>query len=58
MHIRRDGVLELFPIGLRRVPRKWRSRTVRQGSEPYYEPVDDVLAPHLIEGPIEITIPP
>jgi len=58
MHISPDGLLSLFPIGLRRVPRKWRSRSERKGSGPYYEPVDDELAPHLIEGPIHIKVPP
>ena len=54
MHILPNGSLEIFPIGLRRVPRKWRSRTKRTDDQPYYEPVDDVLAPHLIEGPIRL----
>jgi hypothetical protein len=58
MHIHRDGSLSIFPIGLRRVPRKWRARVGLDpgvdGSRPRYEPGDDVLAPHLIEGPIHI----
>jgi hypothetical protein len=53
IHIRPDGVLEIFPIGLRRVPRRWRRRMDAKDTEPRYEP-DDELSPHLIEGPIRI----
>jgi hypothetical protein len=55
MHLEADGSrLTLFPVGLRRVPRKWRSRLKRRDSDPFYEPVDDVVSPHLIEGPVVI----
>ncbi len=54
MHLSTDGTLTLYPIGLRRIPRKWRFAVSRQEHEPYYEPADRVLTPHLIEGPIEI----
>jgi hypothetical protein len=54
MKIDADGSLVLFPIGLRRVPRKWRARVRTAEIDPRYEPADDVLAPHLIEGPIRV----
>jgi hypothetical protein len=55
MHLAPDGNLTLYPIGVRRVPRKWRSRLHRDDDcDAYYEPVDDVVRPHLIEGPITV----
>jgi hypothetical protein len=59
MRIQSNGALSIFPIGLRHVPRKWRARvglhsTDDNAPRPLYEPADDVLAPHLIEGPIHI----
>jgi hypothetical protein len=56
MHLAPDGsCVELFAVGMRRVPRKWRSRIDRLSDcDGYYEPVDDRLKPHLIEGPITV----
>jgi alpha-beta hydrolase superfamily lysophospholipase len=54
MYIGKDQSLTIFPIGLRRVPRRWRRRVDRKVTEPFYEPADDTLKPHLIEGPIRI----
>jgi hypothetical protein len=54
LHIRPDGLLEIFPIGLRHVPRRWRRRMDANETDPLYEPADDQLLPHLIEGPIRI----
>jgi hypothetical protein len=56
LHLLANGHLEIFPIGLRRVPRRWRSRLVRERSDPLYEPTDGELKPHLIEGPITVTV--
>jgi hypothetical protein len=55
MHLAPNGELRIYPIGLHRVPRKWRPRLDRKNHEPFYEPADAVLDPHLIEGPITIT---
>jgi hypothetical protein len=55
MRLRPDGSLVVYPIGLRQVPRKWRFALKREPHEPFYEPADRVLTPHLIEGPITIT---
>ena len=49
------GTLTIYPIGLRRIPRKWRYARERNDHEPYYEPTDLVLQPHLIEGPLTVT---
>ena len=63
LHIRADGSLVIYPIGLRRVPRQWRARITverrddepsRKQTAPYYEPGDYDLSPHLIEAPIRI----
>jgi hypothetical protein len=49
------GTLTIYPIGLRRTPRKWRYARERNDHDPYYEPTDRVLQPHLIEGPLKVT---
>ena len=49
------GILTIYPIGLRRIPRKWRYARERNDHDPYYEPTDRVLQPHLIEGPLSVT---
>jgi len=49
------GTLTIYPIGLRRTPRKWRYARERNDHEPYYEPTDRVLQPQLIEGPLTVT---
>lgn len=55
MHLAPSGQLTIYPVGLRKVPLKWRLRLDRKPEDPFYEPTDYVLEPHLIEGPIEIT---
>ena len=55
LHMLPDGSLRIYPIGLRRTPRKWRYARERQDHQPYYEPTDRALLPHLIEGPIIVT---
>lgn len=54
MHLNKDGELTIFPIGLRRTPRKWRYARERAEHAPYYEATDVVLTPHLIEGPVGV----
>jgi hypothetical protein len=58
IHILPDGALEIFPIALRRVPRRWRRRVDAKDTDPLYEPADEELAPHIIEGPIRIVPKP
>jgi hypothetical protein len=54
MHIAPNGELTILPIGLRKVPKKWRLKLDRKTDEPLYESSDCVLDPHLIEGPIKV----
>jgi len=57
IHVSGDGRrARIYPIGLRHVPRGWRSRADRRPSDPQYEPTDAELLPHLIEGPIDIMV--
>jgi hypothetical protein len=55
--LRTNGRAEIYPIGLRRVPRYWRARVWRKDSDPLFEPIDGELKPHLIEGPIKFDVP-
>ena len=62
MRLDRQGALTIYPIGLQRVPRRWRARAaVPRDPAPMddknpglYEPGDAVLRPHVIEAPITI----
>ena len=56
MRIDRHGNLTIFPVGIRRVPRKWKEvPTTRRG--PRFEPDDpDATAPELIEPPIVVAL--
>ena len=57
IHLEPSNKFTIYPIGLRHVPRSWRSRLVRPlKSDPHYEPTDAELLPHLIEGPIEVNV--
>lgn len=53
LHIGRDGSLTIFPIGIERVPRRWKETGSASPYDPQLEP-DDALAtpPHLIEPPV------
>ena len=52
-----DGALTIYPVGLRRVPRRWRRSEGARPGEPLLVPADGELAPHLIEPPIVIGPP-
>jgi hypothetical protein len=54
MRFERDGSLTLYPIGLRRVPRRWHYVANRGPTDPWFEPVDRRIECHLIERPIRI----
>jgi Calcineurin-like phosphoesterase len=49
-----DGSLTIYPIGVRKVPRRWRYVKDRGPIEPWFEPVDAWGECHLIEDPIRI----
>lgn len=54
LKVERDGTLTIFPIGMRRVPRRWRRAADRAPYEPLFEPADRPLAYQLIEPPIRL----
>jgi len=56
MHIRRDGSLELFAIGIDRVPRKWRANPHAPASAPWFEP-DKPFKPRLVDDPLVLGQP-
>jgi hypothetical protein len=49
-----DGTLTVYPIGLSRVPRRWRVREGEPDDRQRFVPVDRELTPFLIEPPIRI----
>jgi hypothetical protein len=51
LHINEDGDLTIYPLGIRRVPRKWKCRTEGTGPELVSDD-PDATAPELIEMPI------
>jgi Calcineurin-like phosphoesterase len=46
-----DGALTIYPVGVRKVPQRWRSV---DGDGARFEPTDRPLEAHLIEAPIHI----
>ena len=53
LHINENGDLTIYPIGIRRVPRKWKPRTSESGPEWVPDPEDSkATEPELIEAPI------
>ncbi len=54
LHIDGSGTLRIYPIGLRRVVKKWRLNAEARGGEPWFEPVAGTIEAELIEGPIVI----
>jgi hypothetical protein len=53
MHVEPDR-LTIYPIGVERVPRRWRSDPGAGPGEPLIVPAEGEIAPHLIEEPIVI----
>lgn len=58
MKIDDDGTLTIFPVGVRRVARRWKARTASGGTGPALE-ADDLRAtePELIEPPVRVAGP-
>ncbi len=52
MHIDPAGTLTIYPIGVRRVVKKWRLNPEARGGEPWFEPAKGTIEAELIEGPI------
>jgi hypothetical protein len=54
MKLAADGSLTIFPIGLRRVPRKWTFKGQAAPNEPWFEPDGSWTPAELIDDPIHI----
>lgn len=54
MKIDRDGSMTIFPIGLKRVPRRWSLRQEGRLEDPWFEPEREPLAPQLVEPPVSL----
>jgi hypothetical protein len=54
LHVRDDGALDLYAIGVDRAGRRWRAVPDGGDEDAWAEPADQPLAPHLIE---RITVP-
>ncbi|MBW3651161.1 MAG: metallophosphoesterase [Actinobacteria bacterium] len=52
LHIDREGTLNVYPVGIDRVARKWKLCPDAPDAAPWFDPVGDELTPHLIEAPI------
>ena len=56
LQIGTDGLLTIFPIGLRQVPRAWKATASTDPSQPRLEPDGPIaLNPELIETPIKVS---
>jgi hypothetical protein len=49
-----DGSLDIFPIALDRVPRRWRAVPEGDPQDPWFEPADREVTARLIEPPIPV----
>jgi hypothetical protein len=54
LHVGPDGTLTIYPVGIDRVPRSWRLVSEGDRGAPWFEPVGDPLAGHLVEAPIVV----
>lgn len=55
LHIAKDGSLTVFPIGIERVPRRWKPTGSASPYDPQLEPDDPAATPpHLIEPPVVV----
>jgi hypothetical protein len=56
LHLDDRGTLTIYPIGVRRVPRRWRyvPRSARAPHEPLFAPREDIVA-QLIEPPFNVS---
>ncbi len=58
LHIAKDGTLTIFPIGIERVPRRWKATGSTSPYDPQLEPDDPASTPpHLIEPPVVVSRP-
>lgn len=58
LHIAKDGLLTIYPIGIERVPRRWKAAVGATEFDPQLEPDDSsATSPHLIEPPVVVRRP-
>jgi hypothetical protein len=58
LHIDKAGKLTVYPIGVKKVSRKWKWNPEAKEGESWFEPNDSRgEKPHLIEEPLEIKLP-
>ena len=56
LHINKTG-LAVYPVGVRKVPRRWRFMPKAKMGEAWFEPTKDSIKTHLIEEPIRVNEP-
>ena len=54
LHIAEDGTLTVYPVGVAKTPRRWRLRRGGEPDDPWFEPIDRQVVPHLIEEPVRV----
>ena len=54
LHLDNEGRLSIYPIGVRRVVRRWRLVPEASGGAAWFEPEESTIEPELIEGPITL----
>ena len=55
LHIDKNGKLTIYPVGVRKVCKRWRFMQDASDGESWFEPEDgDEIVPELLEKPIEI----
>ena len=58
LHICKDGKLTIYPVGIKKVPKKWVPAEKPGEGDPKYVPKDNQpVNPFLIENPIEVSCP-
>jgi len=55
LHVAADG-LTIYPIGVEKVPKRWRFVAEGERGAPWFEPLDKKLAPKLLEQPIRLRV--
>ena len=55
MHLGSDGRVTVYPIGVDRVPRRWRLVSDGQTDDPWFEPSDRSIEALLIEPPFSVS---
>jgi hypothetical protein len=57
LHVGPDGELTIYPVGIDRVPRRWRLVPDGDPGAPWFEPLGNPLAARLVEPPVVVRGP-